>query len=118
MTLLHLGMVVYDLICVILMFLGVLCEEKEFRANWRKIEPSHKEPEHVASWRPDVRIYATHPSYCLPASGRQNLRNTPKLLSPGVRLASRHQTRVKSASLGVLKGFLGETYKGKPITHF
>ena len=42
MTLLHLGIVVYDLICVILMSLGVLGEEKEFRAKWRKIEPSYK----------------------------------------------------------------------------
>ena len=49
MTLLHLGMVVYDLICVILIFSGVLGEEKELKDNWRKIEPSHKEPEHTAS---------------------------------------------------------------------
>ena len=86
MILLHLGMVVYNLICVILMFVGVLGKEKEFRANWRKIKPSHKEPEHIASRRPDANSDATPGILALaptPASAQQ--------ISSFCLLASKHQ---------------------------
>ena len=72
MALLHLGMVVYDLICIILIFVGVLGEDKEFKANWRKIEPLHMNRSILPpSTKQDTSSCAQHPSYCLLESGRQ-----------------------------------------------
>ena len=93
-TLLHLGMVEYDLICIILIFSGILGEEKEFSANWRKIEHCTKNRSILS---PCVRTPDLGNNFLASASWHPNSRTCttlPRLLPAGIRKPSTSGVRL------------------------